>query len=178
MNLWHDIPLGDNIPEEINAIIEIPKGSNNKYEIDKATGLIKLDRANYTAASFPYDYGFAPQTLWEDGDPLDLIVLTTYPLFPGILVAVRPVAVIEMIDNGESDFKVIAVPVEDKRWEDVHDLGDLNKHMVKEFQHFLESYKALKGKPSPVEIRGIKGRAEAMEAVKKSIELYKEKYQK
>ncbi len=178
MNLWHDIPLGDNVPEEINVIIEIPKGSNNKYEIDKATGLIKLDRANYTAASFPYDYGFAPQTLWEDGDPLDLIVLTTYPLFPGILVAVRPVAVIEMIDNGESDFKVIAVPVEDKRWEEVHDLGDLNKHMVKEFQHFLESYKALKGKPSPVEIKGIKGRAEAMEAVKKSIELYKEKYQK
>ncbi|MBI5004426.1 inorganic diphosphatase [Candidatus Kaiserbacteria bacterium] len=178
MNLWHDIPLGENAPEEINAIIEIPKGSNNKYEIDKATGLIKLDRANYTAASFPYDYGFAPQTLWEDGDPLDLIVLTTYPLFPGILVAVRPVAVIEMIDNGESDFKVIAVPVEDKRWEEVHDLGDLNKHMVKEFQHFLESYKALKGKPSPVEIRGIKGRTEAMEAVKKSIELYKAKYQK
>jgi inorganic pyrophosphatase len=178
MNLWHDIPLGDNVPEEINAIIEIPKGSNNKYEIDKATGLIKLDRANYTAASFPYDYGFAPQTLWEDGDPLDLIVLTTYPLFPGILVAVRPVAVIEMIDNGESDFKVIAVPVEDKRWEDVHDLGDLNKHMVKEFQHFLESYKALKGKPSPVEIRGIKGRAEAMEAVKKSIELYNAKFAK
>ena len=178
MNLWHDIPLGDNVPEEINAIIEIPKGSNNKYEIDKATGLIKLDRANYTAASFPYDYGFAPQTLWEDGDPLDLIVLTTYPLFPGILVAVRPVAVIEMIDNGESDFKVIAVPVEDKRWEDVHDLGGLNKHMVKEFQHFLESYKALKGKPSPVEIRGIKGRAEAMEAVKKSIELYNAKFAK
>lgn len=178
MNLWHDIPLGDNVPEEINAIIEIPKGSNNKYEIDKATGLIKLDRANYTAASFPYDYGFAPQTLWEDGDPLDLIVLTTYPLFPGILVAVRPVAVIEMIDNGESDFKVIAVPVEDKRWEEVHDLGDLNKHMVKEFQHFLESYKALKGKPSPVEIKGIKGRAEAMEAVEKSIELYKAKFSK
>lgn len=178
MNLWHDIPLGDNIPEEINAIVEIPKGSNNKYEIDKATGLIKLDRANYTAASFPYDYGFAPQTLWEDGDPLDLIVLTTYPLFPGILVAVRPVAVIEMIDNGESDFKVIAVPVEDKRWEDVKDLGDLNKHTIKEFQHFLETYKALKGKPSPVEIQGIKGRAEAMEAVKKSIDLYKAKFSK
>lgn len=178
MNLWHDIPLGDNVPEEINAIIEIPKGSNNKYEIDKATGLIKLDRANYTAAAFPYDYGFAPQTLWEDGDPLDLIVLTTYPLFPGILVAVRPVAVIEMIDNGESDYKIIAVPVEDKRWEDVKDLGDLNKHTIKEFQHFLESYKALKGKPSPVEINGIKGRAEAMEAVKKSVQLYKEKFAK
>ena len=86
MNLWHDIPLGDNAPEEINVIIEIPKGSNNKYEIDKKTGLIKLDRANYSSAAFPYDYGFAPQTLWEDGDALDVIVLTTYPLQTGILV--------------------------------------------------------------------------------------------
>jgi inorganic pyrophosphatase len=178
MNLWHDIPLGDNAPDEINVIIEIPKGSNNKYEVDKATGLIKLDRANYTAAAFPYDYGFAPQTLWEDGDPLDVIVLTTYPLAPSILVAVRPVAVIEMIDAGESDFKVIAVPVEDKRWEDVHDLGDLNKHTLKEFQHFLETYKQLKGKPAVVEIRGIKDRVAALEAVKKSIALYKEKFAK
>lgn len=178
MNLWHDIPLGDDAPDEINVIIEIPKGSSNKYEVDKATGLIKLDRANYSSAAFPYDYGFAPQTLWEDGDPLDVIVLTTYPLFPGILVAVRPVAVIEMIDNGESDYKVIAVPVEDKRWEEVKDLGDINKHSIKEFQHFMETYKALKGKPSPVEITGIKGRTEALEAVKKSVELYKEKFAK
>ncbi|MBM3260794.1 inorganic diphosphatase [Candidatus Kaiserbacteria bacterium] len=178
MNLWHEVPVGDSVPEEINVIIEIPKGSNNKYEIDKATGLIKLDRANYTAAPFPYDYGFVPQTLWEDGDPLDVIVLTTYPLAPGILVAARPVGVIEMIDNGESDFKVLAVPVEDKRWEDVQDLADINKHTIKEFQHFLETYKALKGKPSPVEIQGIKGRVEAMAAVQKSIELYKAKFGK
>ena len=178
MNLWHDIPLGDNVPEEINAIIEIPKGSHNKYEIDKATGLIKLDRANYTAAAYPFDYGFSPQTLWEDGDPLDVIVLATYPLHPGILVAVRPVAVIEMIDAGESDYKIIGVPVEDKRWEDVRDLGDLNKHMLKEFQHFFETYKNLKGKPAVVEINGIKGRAEAMEAVNRSIELYQAKFGK
>jgi len=177
MNLWHDVPLGDNAPDEINAIIEIPKGSPNKYEVDKATGLIKLDRANYSAAPYPFDYGFAPQTLWEDGDPLDVIVLTTYPLAPGILVAVRPVAVMEMIDTGESDYKVIAVPVEDKRWEDVKDLHDLNKHMLKEFQHFFETYKALKGKPAPVSINGIKGRTEALAAVKKSIELYKKKMQ-
>lgn len=178
MNLWHDIPLGDNAPEEINVIVEIPKGSNNKYEVDKETGLIKLDRANYSAAAFPFDYGFAPQTLWEDGDPLDVIVLTTYPLFPGILVAVRPVAVIEMIDAGDSDYKVIAVPVEDKRWDDVNDISDLNKHMLKEFQHFFETYKNLKGKSAIVEIKGIKGRAEALEAVKKSVEIYKEKFQK
>ena len=178
MNLWHDIPLGDNAPEEFNTIIEIPKGSPNKYEIDKETGLIKLDRVNYSAAPYPFDYGFAPQTLWDDNDPLDVIVLTSYPLHPGILVAVRSVAVMEMIDSGDSDYKLIAVPVEDKRWEDVKDLADLNKHTLKEYQHFFETYKALKGKPSPVVINAIKGRKEAIEAVKHSVELYKEKFGK
>lgn len=178
MNLWHDIPLGEDAPEEINVIIEIPKGSNNKYEIDKETGLIKLDRANYSAAAYPFDYGFVPQTLWEDNDPLDVIVLTTYPLSPGILVAARPVAVIDMVDDGESDYKIIAVPVDDKRWEDVRDIGDLNKHMLKEFQHFFETYKNLKGKPTVVEIKGIYDRAKALEAVRRSVELYKEKFGK
>lgn len=178
MNLWHDVPLGESAPDEINVIIEIPRGSNNKYEVDKETGLIKLDRANYSAAAYPFDYGFAPQTLWEDGDPLDVIVLTTYPLDPGILVAVRPVAVIDMVDSGESDYKVIAVPVEDKRWEDVNDLADVNKHSLKEFQHFFETYKALKGKPAPVEINGIYGKKEALDAVKKSVDLYRQKFAK
>ena len=176
MNLWHDIPRGDEIPDEINVIIEIPKGSNNKYEIDKATGLIKLDRANYSSAAFPYDYGFVPQTLWEDGDALDVIVLTTYPLQTGILVNVRPVGVIEMIDTGESDFKIIGVPTEDKRWEDVQDLADINAHTLKEIQHFLETYKQLKGKPALVEIKGIKGKADALAAILKSVELYTQKF--
>lgn len=176
MNLWHDVPLGDNVPGEINVIIEVPKGSHNKYEIDKETGLIALDRANYSDAAFPYDYGFAPKTLWDDGDALDVIVMTTYPLDPGILVAVRPVGVIEMIDTGESDFKVIGVPVSDKRWEDVQDVADLNKHTLKEIQHFLETYKALKGKPAPVEIKGVKGKADALAAVERSVGLYKEKF--
>lgn len=175
MNLWHDVPLGDDAPQEINVIIEIPKGSANKYEVDKETGLIKLDRANYSSAPYPFDYGFAPQTLWDDGDPLDVVVLTTFPLHPGILVAVRPVAVIDMVDSGESDYKIIAVPVEDKRWDDVQDLQDVNKHSLKEFQHFFETYKALKGKPAPVEIRGIYDKAAALEAVKKSAELYRQK---
>jgi inorganic pyrophosphatase len=175
MNLWHDVPLGDDAPQEINVIIEIPKGSANKYEIDKETGLIKLDRANYSSAPYPFDYGFAPQTLWEDGDPLDVVVLTTFPLHPGILVAVRPVAVMDMVDGGESDYKIIAVPVEDKRWEDVQDLADVNKHSLKEFQHFFETYKALKGKPAPVEIKGVYDKAAALEAVKKSVELYRQK---
>lgn len=178
MNLWHDVPLGDDAPGEINVIIEIPRGSHNKYEIDKDTGMIKLDRANYSAAPYPFDYGFAPQTLWEDGDPLDVVVLSTFPLHPGILVAVRPVAVMDMIDSGESDYKIIAVPVEDKRWEDVQDLVDLNKHTVKEIQHFFETYKALKGKPAPVDIQGIHDKAAALDAVKKSVELYRQKFAK
>ena len=178
MNLWHDVPLGDDAPNTINVIIEIPRGSHNKYEIDKETGLIKLDRANYSDAAFPYDYGFVPQTLWDDGAALDVIVLPTYPLHTGILVAVRPVAVMEMVDTGESDYKIIAVPVSDKRWEDVQDLQDINKHTLREFQHFLETYKALKGKPAPVEIGATRGKAEAIEAVKKSTELYRQKFAK
>ncbi len=176
MDLWHDISLGDNAPDIINTIIEIPKGSHNKYEIDKKTGLIKLDRANYGPTPYPFDYGFAPQTLWEDDDPLDVIVMTTYPLFPGILVEVRPVAVMEMIDDGDSDYKIIAVPNDDMRWEHVKNLDDLNQHALKEFQNFFETYKALKNKK--VEILGIKGVQEAKDAVLKSIELYKEKFNK
>ncbi|HEC33080.1 MAG TPA: inorganic diphosphatase [Candidatus Kaiserbacteria bacterium] len=176
MNLWHDVPLGKDVPEEFNMIIEIPKGSFNKYEIDKETGLIALDRANYSATPYPFDYGFAPQTLWEDNDALDVIVLASFPLYPGIVVKVRPVAVMEMIDSGESDYKVIAVPKDDKRWDSVTNLEDINKHNLKEFKHFFETYKVLKGKGDIVEIKGYKGKKEAMEAVEKSIKLYKDKF--
>ena len=176
MNLWKEIAPGT--AEEINVIIEINRGSNNKYELDKTTGLIKLDRANYSAAAYPFDYGFVPQTLWHDGDPLDVIVLTTYPLLPGILVTVRPVAVMEMIDSGESDYKVIAVPTEDKRWDDVQDLADINKHTLKEFRHFFETYKLLKGKPAPVEVGEVKGKDAAVAAFNESIALYNKKFAK
>lgn len=179
MNLWHDVSLGKDVPNEINVIIEIPKGSSNKYEIDKETGLIALDRANYSSAAYPFDYGFAPQTLWEDGDALDVIVITTYPLNTGILVKVRPVAIMEMIDGDESDYKVISVPVDDKRWEDVQDLKDLNKHSLKEYQHFFETYKELKnGKKDAVAVNGFKDKNAAIEAIEKSIKLYKEKFNK
>jgi inorganic pyrophosphatase len=176
MNLWHDVPRGDNVPNELNCIIEIPKGSPNKYEIDKETGLIALDRANYSSAPYPFDYGFVPQTLWDDGDALDIIIPSTFPLATGILVRVRPVAIMEMIDDGESDYKVIAVPVDDKRWEDVQDLKDLNKHNVQEWKHFFETYKELKGGNVIVKINDIKGREAALEAVQKSIELYEAKF--
>jgi inorganic pyrophosphatase len=179
MNLWHEISRGEN-PEEINVIIEIPKNSPNKYEIDKDTGLIALDRANYSSAAYPFDYGFVPQTLWEDNDPLDVIVLTTFPLAPGILVKARPVAVMEMIDDGESDFKVIAVPIDDRRWEGTNDLEDINEHRIKEYKHFFETYKALKRDGTEVEVTipAVKGKKEAIEAIEKSIKLYDEKYGK
>lgn len=176
MNLWHDIPLGDKAPEEINVIIEIPQGSQNKYEIDKGTGLIKLDRANYNATAYPFDYGFAPQTYWDDGDALDVIVLASFPIHPGILVAVRPVGMMEMTDSGDSDNKILAVPINDHRWDDVQDLDDLNKHNLAIYKHFFETIKQLKKKPAEVTVHGFVGKGEAKKAVLKSIELYKQKF--
>lgn len=176
MNLWHEISAGDEIPNLINVIVEIPKGSKNKYEIDKENGLIKLDRAMKSAQDYPFDYGFVPQTLWEDGDALDVVLLTTYPLHPGILVEARPVAVMRMIDGGEGDDKVIAVPKNDPRWAEVADLADINKHTIKEIQHFFETYKTIDGKK--VEITGVEGREAACEAVKKGLAMYAEKFPK
>ena len=176
MNLWHDLSLGEKAPEEFNVIVEIPKGSKNKYEIDKETGLIKLDRAMKSSQDYPFDYGFAPQTLWEDDDALDVVILSTYPLSTGILVKVRPVAVMRMTDGGDSDDKIIAVPVEDPRWDNTNDLADINPHTVKEFQHFFETYKSIEEKV--VTINDVEGKEKAIEAVKKSIDLYKEKFKK
>ena len=109
MNLWHDLSAGEKVPETINVIIENPRGSKNKYEIDKKTGIIKLDRAMKTAQDFPFDYGFVPRTFWDDDDPLDVIVLATYPLSPGILLEARPIGIMKMIDCGEGDDKIIVV---------------------------------------------------------------------
>lgn len=176
MNLWHDVSLGKDTPTEINVIVEIPKGSKNKYEIDKETGLIALDRALHTAQDYPFDYGFAPQTLWDDGDALDVVLLTTYPLYPGILVAARPVAIMHMTDSGEGDDKVIAVPVGDPRWGEVHDINDINKHTLKEMEHFFTTYKKIQNKI--VEVSGFDGAEAARTAVVKSIKLYQEKYSK
>lgn len=181
MNLWHDVSIGKNVPEEFNCIIEIPKGSHNKYEIDKETGLIALDRANFDGHPYPVNYAFVPQTLWEDGDALDVLVMSTYPLDVGVLVAVRPVGIIDMVDSGESDAKIIAVPVSDRRFEDIRDLADVNKHALKEYQHFFEHYKKLKSDDPakyPVKIESIRDKAAAIEAITKSQALYKEKFNK
>jgi inorganic pyrophosphatase len=181
MNLWHDIEIGKNAPEEFNCIIEISKGSHNKYEIDKETGMIKLDRANYGSSPYPFDYGFVPQTLWDDGDALDVILLSTYPIAPGILVKARPVGIMEMTDSGESDAKIIAVPMKDLRFEDIQDLADVNKHTLKEASNFFETYKFLKSDDKTknlVTVHGFKGKEQAIEAIKKSQTLYNEKFSK
>lgn len=174
MNLWHDLSLGEKAPEQFNVIVECPKGSKNKYEIDKETGLIKLDRAMKTSQDYPFDYGFAPRTLWDDQDPLDVVILSTYSLYPGILINVRPVGIMHMIDSGEGDDKIIAVPVKDPRWEEVIDLEQVNKHSLKEMKHFFETYKSIEDKV--VTISGFGNKEEAMRAVEKSINLYKEKF--
>lgn len=168
MNLLHDIEAGTK--EEINVIVEIPKGSANKYEIDKKTGLIALDRVAHTSQTYPFDYGFVPQTLWDDGDALDVILLTTYPLLPGILVRARPVGLTKMVDSGEGDDKVIAVPVDDPRWSNVKDLSDVNPHTLKEIEHFFTTYKTLQNKV--VTISGFEDKAAAEAAFAKAHELY------
>lgn len=174
--MWHEISAGEDVPNVVNVIVEIPKGSKNKYEIDKETGLIKLDRAMKSSQDYPFDYGFVPQSLWEDGDALDVVLLTTYALSPGILVEARPVAVMHMIDGGEGDDKVIAVPKSDPRFDEIQDLADVNKHTVKEIQHFFETYKTIDGKK--VEITGIEGREAAYVAIKKGLQMYADKFPK
>ena len=174
MNLWHEITYGKDVPEVVNVITEIPRGSKNKYEIDKETGLIKLDRAMKTAQDYPFDYGFVPRTLWEDNDPLDVIILTTYALESGILVQARVVGVMRMVDCGEGDDKIIAVPKDDPRWDGVNDLEDINPHTLKEMKHFFETYKSIDDKV--VEVVGFEGVEAAREAVKKGIALYAEKF--
>ena len=176
MNLLHDISSGNDVPNEINVIVEINKGSKNKYELDKETGLIKLDRVMHTSQDYPFDYGYVPQTHWHDGDPLDVLLLTTYPLMPGILVEARPVAVMDMVDSGESDAKIIAVPVGDPRFKNVQSLKDINEHTLKEIEHFWVPYKQVQKKV--VTIESIRDVEDAKSVIKESIELYKEKFTK
>jgi inorganic pyrophosphatase len=168
MNLLHDIDPGTK--DEMNVIVEIPKGSKNKYEIDKETGIIALDRVMHSAQDYPFDYGFVPQTLWDDGDALDVVLLTTHPLAPGILVRARPVGIMHMIDGGEADEKIIAVPKDDPRFADTKDLADVNPHTLKEIAHFFATYKQIQKKE--VSVGEFEGRDAAEAAFLRSRELY------
>lgn len=173
-NPWHDISIGDRAPEVIHAIVEIPKDSKIKYELDKETGLLKLDRFLYSSVHYPGDYGFVPQTLWEDNDPLDIIILTTRPVYPMTLAEVRVIGVLQMIDDNEKDNKIIAVYDADPRYKEYNDLKDIPQHTKMELRHFFETYKELQGKKCLVP--EMLGREDALKDIIKSQELYKEKH--
>ncbi|MSU76027.1 inorganic diphosphatase [Patescibacteria group bacterium] len=171
MSIIDDLSLG-NPPDEVNVFIEIPKGSKNKYEFDKATGLITLDRVNYGPQVYPMDYGLLPQTHWHDGDSLDAVVInSSEPYYPGVIVPARPVGVVRMVDSGEKDEKLICVPVNDPRLAEIKNISDIAPHTLKELKEFFETYKNLTGKK--VTVSGIDDRAAAIEVLNESIELYK-----
>lgn len=174
MNPWHDVELSKNVPEEVECVIEVPKLSNLKYELDKNTGLLKLDRALYSAVYYPGNYGFIPRTLWEDGDPLDILVIHSNPIYPLSIVKIRPVGVIQMFDSGESDDKILGVMVDDPRFKEVNDVHDIPEHTLKEIEYFFETYKALQGKK--VHVLKTKSADEAKAAILKGIKLYKEEF--
>ena len=151
----------------IHVVIEIPRGSRNKYEIDHDSGRVFLDRRLFTAMTYPADYGFIPDTLGGDGDPLDALVLLEDPVYPGVWVQARPVGVLYMVDEAGEDAKLICVPPTEPRWQDVFDIADLTPQLVSEIQHFFEVYKALEpGKESST--HGLAGRSAAWTEIEES----------
>ncbi len=163
------ISAGKNAPEEINVFIEIPQGSSVKYELDKESGLIKVDRFLHTAMAYPFNYGFIPQTHAEDGDPVDVLLLSSLPVTPGCIIAARPIGILEMKDEAGPDNKILAVPVEkvDPDFADIHDVKDLGLPTQNRIKHFFESYKELEpGKW--VKTENFLGRERALEEIRKS----------
>ena len=140
------LPLGERAPDEINVVVEIPEKSRNKYEYDKALDIFRLDRALHSPIHYPGDYGFAPQTLALDGDPLDVLILTIEPTFAGCLVVARPIGLLKMTDEGNEDDKILAVPVGEPSFDDVREATDMFGHTIRKIQHFFETYKLLEGK--------------------------------
>lgn len=167
---WHDLPVGKEAPHEVTAVIEIPNGSRNKYELDKASGFFRLDRVLYSAVHYPGDYGFIPRTLAEDGDPLDILVLIDERTFPGCQIDARPIGVLHMRDRGEPDEKILAVPAEDPLQNEAHELTDLPEHRLREIAHFFQVYKDLEGRR--VEIVGWDTSAVAMQVVLDAVQRY------
>ncbi len=169
---FNNLTPGPNPPKEVYALIEIPKGSRNKYELDKETGLFILDRVLYSPVFYPGDYGIIPQTLYFDGDPLDILVLVRYPTFPGCLITSRPVAFLEMIDTGDKDDKILAVPTEDPYFENVKDLKDIPTSLLEEIAHFFKVYKELQPKKW-VKIKKWHPKIKAERAILEAIKAYK-----
>jgi inorganic pyrophosphatase len=174
MNLWRDLSPGSNPPEVVTAVVEIPSGSRNKYELDKESGLIRLDRVLYSAVHYPGDYGFIPRTLAEDNDPCDVLVLLNEATFPGCQIDVRPIGVLRMLDRGEPDDKILAVPCHDPSYGEYFDIADIPQHYLREVEHFFGIYKDLEGKR--MEVLGWEKSERAAQAVLKGMALYEEKY--
>ena len=175
-NFWHDVETGADIPEIINVVVEIPRGSQNKYEYDKKHNMIKLDRVLFSPFHYPGDYGIVPQTLSEDGDPLDALVLVTNPTYPGILMEARPIGVLRMKDDGVLDDKIVCVSVNDPRYLHTADISDVEDHYRSEIAHFFQVYKELEGKR--VEILGWEPAGEAKSVIIESVKNYRDTLKK
>lgn len=150
MNIWHDIDAKRITPTDFMAVVEITKGTKNKYELDKETGLLKLDRVLYTSTHYPTNYGFIPKTLSEDHDPLDVLILCQEPIVPLALVRCYSIGVMLMQDGGEMDYKIIAIPFKDPTWNIYQDISELPPHIMDEISHFFKVYKQLEGKKTTV----------------------------
>lgn len=171
-NIWHDISPKRIAPEDFICVIEIPKGSKKKYELDKETGLIILDRILHTSTHYPANYGFIPRTYGDDGDPLDVLLLCTEKLEPLSLVRAYPIGVISMVDGGRNDEKIIAIPFSDPTYNHYTDIDQLPKHTFDEMQHFFTVYKNLENKETAV--NEVSARPRAVEVIADAIDRYVE----
>ncbi len=176
MNVWHDIDIDRIKPEKFLAVIEIPKGSKMKYELDKETGRLLLDRVLYTSTHYPANYGFIPKTLAEDQDPLDVLVLCQEKIEPLCLVECTPIGVVKMNDKNRSDEKIIAVCSKDPSINVYKDIKELPQHTLDEIRHFFSVYKQLEH--TPIEMTGEGGHEKAEEIIKKAIKRYRDAFQK
>jgi len=173
-NIWHDIDPKRITPEDFIAVIEISKGSKKKYELDKDTGYIILDRILYTSTHYPANYGFIPRTYGDDKDPLDVLVLCSEALEPLSLVRCYPIGVIVMQDGGKMDEKVVAIPMKDPNYNTYHDINELPRHVFSEMEHFFTVYKNLEGKSTIVD--EVKNREVALEVIEKCLDNYVESF--
>lgn len=167
---WHEVSIGVKPPQYVNALIEIPRGSRAKYEIDKESGLIKLDRVIYASMYYPLNYGFIPQTMGEDRDPLDIVVLTQVSVVPLCLIPSKVIGVMQMVDRGDADDKIIAVAEQDPSVSHFNDVNDLPEYLRAELTHFFENYKSLENKK--VVIDQFLSREHAYKIIEASIDLY------
>lgn len=170
MNIWHDISPERISPERFDAVIEISKGSKNKYELDKETGLMRLDRILYTSTHYPANYGFIPRTYADDLDPLDVLVICSQPIQPSTLVEVYPIGVIKMVDNGRLDEKIIAIPFSDPSYNNYRSIFELPEHIFNEMRHFFTVYKQLEDKTTAVD--DLADADEAKRIIAQAIESY------